>query len=264
MAECLNCGRAADTGNLCAACAKEYERRLRWLRIGMPALRQVAYRQVTITPHTGRARPASAVAPLRMDAEQAYGDVERDLQVLGARVGLGPVGRDGLGRARVLREWSWLLPRLIVRVAVLCACDEAGEDLRMLIGDCERVAGFVERPAERRLVGVCPECLMACGGDGEPVRTPVYAAAGERYGVCPACGAWLDLRRVRLAYLESLGMLHITRTRADAARWLSEQAGVRVTGKMLDNWRLAGRLHPRHVEGRYWEWDVRELLECVR
>lgn len=77
-------------------------------------------------------------------------------------------------------------------------------------------------------------------------------------------GAWLDLERVRLGYLEEAGMLHITRKRADAARWLSEQSGVRVTGKMLDNWRLAGRLHPRHVEGRYWEWDVHELLECVR
>lgn len=109
-------------------------------------------------------------------------------------------------------------------------------------------------------MGVCPECASGA----EPVRTLVYAAPGERWRVCPACGAWLDLRRVRVGYLEEAGMLHITRTRADAARWLSEQTGTRITGKMLDNWRYSGRLHPRHVEGRYWEWDVGELLVCVR
>lgn len=250
MTLCRICEHAAtDTSTgVCRDCMNAYVSRLQWLRlIGMPTLRQVAYRQVDLGEHAARSgNTGVAPIPLRMDAEQAYIDVERDLQYLAGRIGLKPVGHDDMERPRTLRDWAWILPRLILRQHDLFALDTAAGDLHALTHDCERVDGFVSRRAERRLVGVCPEC--ASGED--PERTPVYAARGERYAVCEACGAWLDLERVRLGYLEEAGMLHITRKRANAARWLSEQSGVRVTGKMLDNWRLAGRLHPRHVEGR--------------
>lgn len=263
MTLCRICEHSAtDTATgVCRDCARDYVTRLQWLRlIGMPTLRQVAYRQVNLDEHAARTGNAGvAPIPLRMDAEQMYIDVERDLQYLAGRIGLKPVGHDDMEQPRTLRDWAWILPRLILRQHDLFALDTAAGDLHALTGDCERVDGFVSRRAERRLVGVCPECASGA----EPVRTLVYAAPGERWRVCPACGAWLDLRRVRVGYLEEAGMLHITRTQSGAARWLRETAGVHVTGRDLKNWRERGIIHPIHVEGAYWEWDISELIACV-
>ena len=96
--------------------------------------------------------------------------------------------------------------------------------------------------------GLCPVCFHENKADA---------------AVCEACGAWLDLERVRLGYLEEAGMMHITRKPADAARWVSEMACVHVSGRDLKNWRHRGLLHPRHVEGAYWEWNIKELVDCV-
>ena len=112
----------------------------------------------------------------------------------------------------------------------------------------EKVDAATTRTAERRLIGVCPDCLNERDEHGEPVRTPIYAAQSSRYAVCPECGAWLDLKRVRLEYLRSAGLMHITRTQADAARWIRENTGVNVTGKDLANWRSRGQnaIHAAH------------------
>ena len=96
------------------------------------------------------------------------------------------------------------------------------------------------------------------------MRTPIYAEHGADYAVCPVCGSFLTLSDVRLEYLKSAGMLHITRTRGDAAKWVTENCGVHVTGKDLDNWARRGFLHPKKVEGRYWEWNIEELIKAVR
>ena len=117
---------------------------------------------------------------------------------------------------------------------------------------------------ERRLVGVCPNCLNTKGDDDEPIRTPIYAARSARYTVCPECGAWLDLKRVRLEYLRSAGLMHITRTQ-DAARWVRENTGVSVTGKDLANWRSRGKMpSTRRIDRHYWEWNIMELLACAQ
>ena len=97
------------------------------------------------------------------------------------------------------------------------------------------------------------------------MRTPIYAARDARYAICPACGAWLDLRRIRLEYLRSAGLMHITRTQADAARWIRANTGVNVSGNDLKNWRARGKMPgTRHIEGPYWAWNVLELLACAQ
>ena len=128
----------AATG-VCRDCARDYVTRLQWLRlIGMPTLRQVAYRQVDLGEHAARSGNAGvAPIPLRMDAEQTYIDVERDLQHLAGRIGLKPIGHDDLERPRTLRDWAWILPRLILRQHDLLALDTADDDLHTLTGDCE-------------------------------------------------------------------------------------------------------------------------------
>ena len=79
------------------------------------------------------------------------------------------------------------------------------------------------------------------------------------------CGAWLDLRRIRLEYLRSAGLMHITRTQADAARWIRENTGVNVTGKDLANWRSRGKMpSTRRIDRHYWEWNIMELLACAQ
>lgn len=97
------------------------------------------------------------------------------------------------------------------------------------------------------------------------MRTPIYAAWDARYAICPACGAWLDLRRTRLEYLRSAGLMHITRTQSDAARWIRANTGVNVSGNDLKNWRARGKMPgTRHIEGPYWAWNVLELLACAQ
>lgn len=131
-------------------------------------------------------------------------------------------------------------------------------------GDVKRLCLTV-KTGERRLVGVCPNCLNTKGDDDEPIRTPIYAARSARYTVCPECGAWLDLKRVRLEYLRSAGLMHITRTQADAARWVRENTGVSVTGKDLANWRSRGKMpSTRRIDRHYWEWNIMELLACAQ
>lgn len=83
--------------------------------------------------------------------------------------------------------------------------------------------------------------------------------------MCPECGAWLDLKRVRLEYLRGAGLMHITRTQADAARWVRENTGVSVTGKDLANWRSRGKMpSTRRIDRHYWEWNIMELLACAQ
>ena len=116
-------------------------------------------------------------------------------------------------------------------------------------------------------VGDCPIAHESgkAMDDDEPIRTPIYAARSARYTVCPECGAWLDLKRVRLEYLRSAGLMHITRTQADAARWVRENTGVSVTGKDLANWRSRGKMpSTRRIDRHYWEWNIMDLLACAQ
>ena len=65
---------------------------------------------------------------------------------------------------------------------------------------------------------------------------------------------------MRAAYLTSAGVLHITRTQSGAAKWVQRNLGVRIRPRDLKNARQQGKIHPRHIEGRYWEWDMTDLL----
>ena len=61
---CPVCGNDPADGRLCHECTADWLRRLEWLRrIGMPVLREVAYRRVRFREH-GHAPAAAPPGPL--------------------------------------------------------------------------------------------------------------------------------------------------------------------------------------------------------
>lgn len=152
-----------------------------------------------------------------------------------------------------IHDWAWLIPHLIGWSGRIWKLPDIADWDRQLTSLHERVSAMSEPRAERRLIGVCPTCLPE-------TRTPILADPDTQYAVCPACGEFLTLRDVRAAYLTSAGVLHITRTQGAAAKWIRHNLRVHVTGRDLMNARQQGRIHPRHIEGRYWEWDLTDLL----
>lgn len=264
---CAACGKPAGDANLCKECVKDWAKRLAWLlKAGMPALQQIAYKQATTRERSPRHGNAAYAAPPVNEAAQAlYSTVETHLQLTGGMLGVKPIGHDRYGRPRALMQWADITSLLLHHMHDLARLDTAGDLYADLIRLSEKVETATTRADERRLVGVCPDCLNTLGDDGEPVRTPIYAAHSARYAVCPECGAWLDLKRVRLEYLRRAGLMHITRTQSDAARWVRENTGVAVSGNDLKNWRTRGKMpRTRHIDGPYWAWNILELLACAQ
>lgn len=263
---CVICGKPAET-TICEACARDWARRLAWLlRAGMPALQQIAYKQATTRERSPRhGNTAYAAPPVNETAQALFNAVEVHLQLMGGRLGIKPLGYDRYERARTLMQWADLIRLLLRRMRDLARLEDASGLYADTLRLAERVDAATSHSAEKRLVGVCPDCLNGRDVQGEPVRTPIYAARDARYAICPACGAWLDLRRIRLEYLRSAGLMHITRTQADAARWIRANTGVNVSGNDLKNWRARGKMPgTRHIEGPYWAWNVLELLACAQ
>lgn len=264
---CAACGKAAGDANLCKECVKDWAKRLAWLlKAGMPALQQIAYKQATTRERSPRhGNRAYAAPPVNEGAQALFNMVEVHLQLMGGMLNIAPLGYDRMERPRTLRQWAELIRLLLHRMGALASLDAAGDLYADTTRLAERVDAATTRLAERRLIGVCPDCLNERDEQGEPVRTPIYAAQSSRYAVCPECGAWLDLKRVRLEYLRNAGLMHITRTQADAARWIRENTGVNVSGNDLKNWRTRGKMpSTRHVEGPYWAWNIMELLACAQ
>lgn len=263
---CVICGKPAET-TICEACARDWARRLAWLlRAGMPALQQIAYKQATTRERSPRhGNTAYAAPPVNETAQALFNAVEVHLQLMGGRLGIKPLGYDRYERARTLMQWADLIRLLLRRMRDLARLEDASGLYADTLRLAERVDAATSHSAEKRLVGVCTDCLNGRDEQGEPVRTPIYAARDARYAICPACGAWLDLRRIRLEYLRSAGLMHITRTQADAARWIRANTGVNVSGNDLKNWRARGKMPgTRHIEGPYWAWNVLELLACAQ
>lgn len=264
---CAACGKPAGAANLCKECVKDWAKRLAWLlKAGMPALQQIAYKQATTRERSPRhGNRAYAAPPVNEAAQALYSAVETHLQLTGGMLGVKPIGHDRYDRPRTLMQWADITRLLLHHMPDLARLDTAGDLYADLIRLSEKVETATTHAGERRLVGVCPNCLNTKGDDDEPIRTPIYAARSARYTVCPECGAWLDLKRVRLEYLRSAGLMHITRTQADAARWVRENTGVAVSGNDLKNWRTRGKMPgTRHIDGPYWAWNILELLACAQ
>lgn len=263
---CVICGKPAEA-TICEACARDWARRLAWLlKAGMPALQQIAYKQATTRERSPRhGNTAYAAPPVNETAQALFNAVEVHLQLMGGRLGIKPLGYDRYERARTLMQWADLIRLLLRRMRDLARLEDASGLYADTLRLAERVDAATSHSAEKRLIGVCLDCLNGRDEQGEPVRTPIYAARDARYAICPACGAWLDLRRIRLEYLRSAGLMHITRTQADAARWIRANTGVNVSGNDLKNWRARGKMPgTRHIEGPYWAWNVLELLACAQ
>lgn len=272
--QCEICQAGTNAGDVCPVCLKHARNTLLWLeRIGMPTLQQIAYRQASMGETSPRhGNRAYAATPLDIDARQTYIDAETTLQRLAGQARTKPYGWQADGTPRTLLAWDRLIPIMAVHIERILN-PRPREAMQTLADTARHVSERIERPEERRLIGICPQCHATTRtvtdpqtGEtrDEPLRTPIYATERQHWAVCPYCAAFLDLAKVRASYLKPIDSLHITRKRAGAARWLSDASGRRVTGKMLDNWRQAGRLHPRRVDGQYWEWSIRELLACVR
>lgn len=263
---CVICGKPAEA-TICEACARDWARRLAWLlKAGMPSLQQIAYKQATTRERSPRhGNTAYAAPPVNETAYALFNAVEVHLQLMGGRLGIKPLGYDRYERARTLMQWADLIRLLLRRMRDLARLEDASGLYADTLRLAERVDAATSHSAEKRLIGVCPDCLNGRDEQGEPVRTPIYAAWDARYAICPACGAWLDLRRTRLEYLRSAGLMHITRTQSDAARWIRANTGVNVSGNDLKNWRARGKMPgTRHIEGPYWAWNVLELLACAQ
>lgn len=208
---CVICGKPAEA-TICKACARDWARRLAWLlNAGMPALQQIAYKQATTRERSPRhGNTAYAAPPVNETAQALFNAVEVHLQLMGGRLGIKPLGYDRYERARTLMQWADLIRLLLRRMRDLARLEDASGLYADTLRLAERVDAATSHSAEKRLIGVCPDCLNGRDEQGEPVRTPIYAARDARYAICPACGAWLDLRRIRLEYLRSAGLMHIT------------------------------------------------------
>ena len=274
--ECPICaGNTAPGRTLCHDCERDVVDTLQWLRrIGMPTLRQVAYREVSFAePSPRHGNRGVAPSPVNERAQALYVDCERELQLIAGALGVRPVGCDRWGRARTLLDAPRLLVILLMYANQVTNGNTIVHDYATLTSMRDRVERVITPPEERMMVGVCPYCLEAgCPvtdpntGETreEPTRTDIFAVRGQTTATCPACGATLDLSDVRLRYLRSAGLLHITRTQSDAARWISATTGVYVTGRELKDWRRRGKMpNTHHIEGKYWQWSVIDLLKCA-
>lgn len=221
--------------------------------IGMPTLQLIAYKQVNLTtPTPTHTTPTNTVLPINEQALNLYKTCERTIQYIAAEYGAKPYGWDVAGHKRCTLDWHRCLTHLTRHVEQI-----SQEDADALADYCTQIDKLLERAPERRLVGVCTNCLESGN------RVALYAVTGQRTLQCPECTTVLDTAQVRAAYLNAAGVLHITRTQAGAARWCREELGVHVTGKQVGNWRARGMVHAVHVEGWYWQWSVLELAQCA-
>lgn len=256
---CQYCGsrQVEAPWTLCRDCRRVYAKTLHRLRRDMMLLQQVSRHAYKLGEPGAGGKPqgGAAPAPINLHAQDMLDQIEDGLQDMWNETGVESRPR-----------WQTLLRDSPQRLPDLCRASRSGHWLTWLIHTCERIEPLVDRrPRTRRLIGVCLDCLNERDEHGEPVRTPIYAAQSSRYAVCPVCGAWLDLKRIRLEYLRSAGLMHITRTQADAARWIRENTGVNVTGKDLANWRSRGKMpSTRRIDRHYWEWNIMELLACAQ
>ena len=256
---CQHCGsqQVEAPWTLCRDCRRQYAKTLHQLRRNMQLLQRVARHEYKLGEPGAGGKPqgGAAPAPINLHAQDMLDQTEDGLQDMWNETGVESRPR-----------WQTLLRDAPRRLPDLCRASRSGHWLTWLTHACERIEPLIDRkPRTRRIIGVCPECLNTLGDDGEPVRTPIYAAHSARYAVCPECGAWLDLKRVRLEYLRRAGLMHITRTQSDAARWVRENTGVAVSGNDLKNWRTRGKMpRTRHIDGPYWAWNILELLACAQ
>ena len=265
---CAACGKPAGDANLCKECVKDWAKRLAWLlKAGMPALQQIAYKQATTRERSPRHGNAAYAAPPVNEAAQAlYSTVETHLQLTGGMLGVKPIGHDRYGRPRTLMQWADITSLLLHHMHDLARLDTAGDLYADLIRLSEKVETATTRADERRLVGVCPDCLNTLGDDGEPVA----AHADLRRPFRAVCGV-SRMRRMARSEARAVGIPaprgphahhpHPIRRRpmGQGEHWRA------VSGNDLKNWRTRGKMpRTRHIDGPYWAWNILELLACAQ
>ena len=268
---CLTCGRPTDgSARLCADCLRLLADRLGWLLlVGMPSLRDKAYRRVSLDD--GRQRRASTAfpsTPFDEDARQTMLDDERDIALIAGILGLKPYGWDRDERRYCLLPWDRSLPILARSAPLIGLLDDADTAMSLTARAYERTDRQLTRDPERILWGICPACARHArtGEDGttRPVRTPIYAPRGRLHAPCPRCGTDVDLLAARRDYVSGLKDWTIDASPKQASEWLADQTGVHVTGKTIHDWMRTGRLpRSRRLARGLYRYDVADLLNCL-
>lgn len=179
---CVICGKPAET-TICEACARDWARRLAWLlKAGMPALQQIAYKQATTRERSPRhGNTAYAAPPVNETAQALFNAVEVHLQLMGGRLGIKPLGYDRYERARTLMQWADLIRLLLRRMRDLARLEDASGLYADTLRLAERVDAATSHSAEKRLVGVCPDCLN--GRDEQGSRCARPSTPPETHGM---------------------------------------------------------------------------------
>ena len=114
---------------------------------------------------------AYAAPPVNEAAQALYSAVETHLQLTGGMLGVKPIGHDRYDRPRTLMQWADITRLLLHHMPDLARLYTADDLYADLIRLSEKVETATTHAGERRLVGVCPNCLNTKGDDDEPIRT---------------------------------------------------------------------------------------------
>ncbi|WEV68731.1 hypothetical protein OZX73_05415 [Bifidobacterium sp. ESL0775] len=242
---CPICEQMPHGGTLCRKHRKALADNLHALRIDYYQIQQYALRQAK--PNTG----GGARSPYPQAAYAlAWGDLMDEVSGV-----LRPIGADvGVWEPRTPR----LIRALINHVGRIATCSECGEAYRSIAKIESKVHDMIVPASERVIYGDCPECSSLVDG---PARSKEVT--------CKVCGNTWNVRILalqRLARLENDPRRQITKTPAEAAKWLHKQTNLPVKRSNVSNWIARGQL-PSAKQGNIkgtWIFDSIELLQCAQ
>lgn len=249
--QCTLCGAQLATGQtLCKECRKTYIKQIAAIPQQMQVLTILAKKEAHIGPRAHGKSSRQSNDLIDWTAEKLRTQLAQWLQVtasnLTASWGLEPLDR-----------WHLQWQRLAANITHLTTLPSAPRDAQTLTKLLDRVRRYTTPPANLILIGTCPHCT-----DGD--RILIYADPTWTSSTCPQCHSILNLAEVRQAYINAMPEhLHITNTVSGVAAFLRQETGIKINAQKILNLRKRGHLHPIHVEGKYWQWPLKELYEVL-
>lgn len=227
---------------LCRGCRRDYAQTIHQLRKNLQLLRSVARHEYTISDHGTGGKPSDPPAPVNLHALDMIDETEDLLQDTCVDAGF-----------TWLDTWPRLTLRMLRDMGTLCRAPHAGQCMRRIQRENERIQPYVDRrPRTRRIIGHCPEC-----------GHEITAGRGEQWRICPECTTLVSVAEARETATREVDRYHLTRTPAGLAEWLKTEYGVEVGRKQVTDWIRRGKLpSTRPVDGEpgYWEFSLREVL----
>lgn len=249
MNQCPICTSELAPGQtICSTCANTYHQQLDAIPHIMQILTILAKREAHIGPHIHQQRNRISMDLINWDAAIQRDQLAQWLQItashLTAQWGLEP-----------LNHWPLQHQRLTANRERLTNLPTAAASAKQLTHIIDRYRRYTTPPATLALVGICPTC---------PQRTLIYAAPEWTTSTCPTCHQILNLADIRQAYIDNMPTnLHITQTCAGVAKWIKHETGLTITASAIKNLRARGKLTPTHIEGAYWQWQIKQLYDTL-